>query len=152
MTILRSIIAYGRLFVSDVVVFVNQPSSPQRHQAQRKGARPPALSFRGGDEESRKSGIFQKSGNSGLLLFSRNETTKPRSYCGGLRGLPILHCRAPAGLKQLRCVEVAKHLYQAGHEAGPSGLMAGAQASSIVAVEVFVEEDVIAPVRIGLEL
>ena len=39
-----------------------------------------------------------------------------------------------------------------GHEPGPAGLMAGAQPGAIVAVEVFVEEDVVAPVGIGLEL
>ena len=39
-----------------------------------------------------------------------------------------------------------------GHEPGPAGLVAGAQPRPVVAVEVLVEEDVVAPVRIGLEL
>src|SRR5688572_17141374 len=46
----------------------------------------------------------------------------------------------------------AAHLDQAGDEAGPPGLMAGADAGAVVAVEVFVEQHVIAPVRIRLEL
>ena len=37
-------------------------------------------------------------------------------------------------------------------EAGPAGLMACAEPGAVVAVEVFVEEDVVAPVGIGLEL
>src|SRR5262245_28268371 len=38
------------------------------------------------------------------------------------------------------------------NNAGPTGLMACAQSRPIVSVEVFVEENVIAPVRVGLEL
>src|SRR5262245_31808352 len=36
--------------------------------------------------------------------------------------------------------------------AGPAGLVAGAEAGAVVAVEVLVEEDVVAPVRVVLEL
>ena len=39
-----------------------------------------------------------------------------------------------------------------GHQPGPAGLVAGAQPGAVVAVEVLVEEDVVAPVGIGLEL
>ena len=39
-----------------------------------------------------------------------------------------------------------------GHQPGPAGLVAGAQPCAVVAVEVLVEEDVIPPMRIGLEL
>ena len=35
---------------------------------------------------------------------------------------------------------------------GPAGLMAGAEAGAVVAVEVLVEQDEIAPVRVFLEL
>src|SRR5262249_24463425 len=38
-----------------------------------------------------------------------------------------------------------------GDDSGPAGLVAGAQASSVVAVEILVEQDAIAPVRILLE-
>src|SRR5690348_10982708 len=41
---------------------------------------------------------------------------------------------------------------QAGDQSGPSGLMAGAQSCAVVPVEMLVEEQVIPPVRIGLEL
>jgi hypothetical protein len=40
---------------------------------------------------------------------------------------------------------------QHGHESGPASLMAGAQSGAVIAVEVLVEKEVIAPVRIGLE-
>jgi hypothetical protein len=40
----------------------------------------------------------------------------------------------------------------AGHPASPAGMVAGADARSVVAVERFVEEDQLAPVRIRLEL
>src|SRR5215469_7759158 len=45
-----------------------------------------------------------------------------------------------------------KEVERAGDETRPSSLMAGSQARTIVAVEIFVEEDVVAPVRILLEL
>ena len=40
---------------------------------------------------------------------------------------------------------------QIGDQRRPAGLMAGAQARAVVAVEIFVERDVVAPVGIGLE-
>ena len=43
-------------------------------------------------------------------------------------------------------------LEQFGDEAGPAGLMAGAYARTVVAVEVFVERNQIVPVRISLKL
>src|SRR5262245_1513098 len=45
-----------------------------------------------------------------------------------------------------------EQLDQPGNDAGPAGLVAGAQARPVVAVEVFVELQVIAPVRVLLEL
>src|SRR5438128_11171625 len=42
-------------------------------------------------------------------------------------------------------------LQELGHEPGPAGLVAGANAGAVVTVEVLVEEDEVAPVRIGLE-
>ena len=43
---------------------------------------------------------------------------------------------------------LARLLQQLGDERGPAGLVAGAKAAAGVAVEVFVERDVVAPVRI----
>ena len=40
----------------------------------------------------------------------------------------------------------------AGHDAGPARLVAGAEPGAVVAVEILVEQDVVAPVRIVLEL
>src|SRR6266545_5588011 len=42
-------------------------------------------------------------------------------------------------------------LQELGHEAGPAGLVTRADAGAVVAMEVFVEEDQVPPVRIGLE-
>src|SRR6266540_7303137 len=42
-------------------------------------------------------------------------------------------------------------LNQLRDQAGPAGLMAGTNATAVVTVEVLVEQDQIAPVRIGLE-
>ena len=39
-----------------------------------------------------------------------------------------------------------------GHEASPAGLVARAQSRPVVAVKVFIEEEMVAPMRIGLEL
>ena len=44
-----------------------------------------------------------------------------------------------------------KQVHDPGDDAGPSGLMAGAQAGAVVTVEVLVEEEEVAPVRILLE-
>jgi len=49
-------------------------------------------------------------------------------------------------------MEVTKKLDGFGHETAPSGLIARAESRTIVAVEVFVEQNVIAPMRVGLKL
>ena len=46
---------------------------------------------------------------------------------------------------------LAQPVDQHGHQAGPARLVAGAQSRTVVAVEIFVKEDVIAPVGITLE-
>src|SRR5258707_6277143 len=51
-----------------------------------------------------------------------------------------------------RGVQEAKELDEFGHESCPAGLVTGAQPGTIVAMEVFVEVDVVAPERIVLEL
>jgi hypothetical protein len=48
-------------------------------------------------------------------------------------------------------IQKAVKLDKFGHEPGPAGLVAGAKPRAVVAVEVFVEEEMCAPVRIGLE-
>src|SRR5262249_14768351 len=42
-------------------------------------------------------------------------------------------------------------MHDSGDKAGPTGLMTGAEARAIVAVQIFVEQDEIAPVRVILE-
>jgi hypothetical protein len=61
------------------------------------------------------------------------------------RGL-LAHLQGPFGVQE------AVELNGLGHEPGPAGLVAGAEPGAIVAVEVLVKEDVIAPVGVGLEL
>jgi hypothetical protein len=43
-----------------------------------------------------------------------------------------------------------EQMHRSGDDAGPTGLMAGAEAGPVVAVEVLVEQDEVAPVRIFL--
>src|SRR5262245_39671381 len=62
-----------------------------------------------------------------------------------------LHGRSRASLEGLLRLEDVHHLDQLGHQPGPSGLVAGPEPGAIVAVEILVEQDMIAPVRIGLE-
>ena len=57
-----------------------------------------------------------------------------------------------AAFQALLRIERAEELDQLRHQPGPAGLMAGAEPRAVVAVEVFVEQDVVAPVGIGLEL
>src|SRR5215469_12351620 len=59
--------------------------------------------------------------------------------------------RNPALKKSLRIDEPVE-LDQTRNQSGPAGLMARAEARTVVAVEVLVEEDVVAPVRVGLKL
>ena len=49
-------------------------------------------------------------------------------------------------------IQDAVELDELGDESGPARLVTGAQPGAVVAVEVLVEEDVVAPMRIGLEL
>src|SRR5262252_8705570 len=62
-----------------------------------------------------------------------------------------MHSRL-ARFEQLLHIEQPEELDQFCHHPGPSGLMARAQARSVIPVEVFVEQDVVTPVRIDLEL
>src|SRR5215470_2938916 len=53
--------------------------------------------------------------------------------------------------QDMRGVYEAEELDQPGHEARPARLVTGAEAGALVTVEVFIEQEQIAPVRIGLE-
>ena len=60
--------------------------------------------------------------------------------------------RAPARLKELRAIEVAEALEERGDEASPPGLMAGAHTGTVVPMGVGIEQEMVAPLRIGLAL
>ena len=57
-----------------------------------------------------------------------------------------------ASVKQLFRIQESEELDQPGDHSCPACLVARAKPGSIVAVEVFVEEDVVAPVGVSLEL
>src|SRR5687768_15950899 len=59
--------------------------------------------------------------------------------------------RCPGRRRRRSALAPARLLDELGHEAGPPGLVAGAEAGAVVAVEVLVEQDEVAPVRILLE-
>src|SRR3974390_2085211 len=57
-----------------------------------------------------------------------------------------------AELERLLGCHGREHVHDARDDSGPAGLMARAEAGAIVAVEILIEEEVVAPVRILLEL
>ena len=60
-------------------------------------------------------------------------------------------CGGSPSLEQLRPVEVAEEFDELRDDTGPARLVAGAQARAIGTVEIFVEQDVIFPLRISLK-
>src|SRR5271166_707602 len=64
----------------------------------------------------------------------------------------FLETRHLAAFQGPRRIQKARELDELGHKPRLSGLMACTQARAVVTVEVFVEQDVIPPMRIGLEL
>src|SRR4029077_5852919 len=66
------------------------------------------------------------------------------------RGLPKSSSFA-AG-KEVGCVHSTEDLDHLRNQPGPAGLVTGAKTRSIVAVKVLIEQNVIVPMRIGLEL
>src|ERR1700747_1364826 len=61
-------------------------------------------------------------------------------------------CEFPLGdVQRFMGAHAGKQIETAGDHPRPSGLMAGAEARAIVAVEVFVEQDVVIPVRVFLK-
>src|SRR5580704_19714465 len=59
---------------------------------------------------------------------------------------------SPPGFEKGLGVEVPEDFDQRRHEASPAGLMTGADAGAVVAMEVLVEQQIITPEGIGLEL
>src|SRR5689334_20817680 len=59
---------------------------------------------------------------------------------------------APPSLEQALRVRVAEQLDQARDHPRPAGLVTRSETRAVVAVEVLVEEQVVAPVRVALEL
>ena len=56
-----------------------------------------------------------------------------------------------ATFQKLFRIQNAKELDELGHKSSPAGLMTGSQSSTVIAVEVFEEKDVIPPMRIALK-
>src|SRR3984893_15279155 len=59
--------------------------------------------------------------------------------------------RSSAALQKGLGIELAEDLDQAGDDPGPTRLMAGADPGAVVAVEVFVKQQIVAPMGIALE-
>jgi hypothetical protein len=89
--------------------------------------------------------ISQMTGCLGHALMSFTRSTLHAR--GGLfECAPLAHFQEPFG------VQGPVELDDFCHEPGPAGLVARAESRSVVPVKVFIEQDVVAPVRIGLEL
>src|SRR5215831_6476226 len=56
-----------------------------------------------------------------------------------------------ANLQEMLGVEEAKDLDACGHEPRPAGLVAGPQSGAVIAMKVLIEEEVVAPMGVGLE-
>src|SRR2546425_12166677 len=63
-----------------------------------------------------------------------------------------VNARPPPTRRGSRPSSLAALLEQLGDQRGPARLVAGADAGTVVAVKVFVEEDQVLPVRVALEL
>src|SRR5882724_13528740 len=70
---------------------------------------------------------------------------------GGRRGGSIPERFAAPALQKRLGVQIPEDPDQPGDEARPAGLVARSQSRPVVTVEVFVEEDQVPPVRLGLE-
>jgi hypothetical protein len=56
-----------------------------------------------------------------------------------------------AGIQKRLCVETPEQLDHFCYQASPAGLMARSETSAVISVEIFVEQNVVFPVRIGLK-
>jgi len=81
-------------------------------------------------------------------LLIRNSGPRVRAKFGRL--FLFFERRRQSALQYGLGVDAAKVFDQTSDDAGPSGLLAGADAGAIVAVEVFVEQQVVAPLGIAL--
>src|SRR5580765_42556 len=63
----------------------------------------------------------------------------------------LLKCACFTGLEKLRPVKMAEEFDQLRDDTGPARLVTGSKTSAIVTVEIFVEQDVIFPLRICLK-
>ena len=61
-------------------------------------------------------------------------------------------CSAFSSVEKVGRIQTTEELDQFGNKTGPAGLVARPQPSAVVSVEVLVEQDVILPLRTGLEL
>src|SRR5262245_16796589 len=68
-----------------------------------------------------------------------------------LRHLVLRECAGFTSLEKLRAVKVPEEFDQLRDDTGPARLVAGSEARAIVAVEIFIEQDVIFPLWIGLK-
>ena len=78
--------------------------------------------------------------------------TELNGYGFCLWGSPLRKGACFTGIQKLLSVKAAEDLDQLSDHAGPSGLVAGSQTRSVIAVEVLEEQDVVLPLGIGLEL
>src|SRR5262249_30518335 len=65
--------------------------------------------------------------------------------------LVLRKCAGFTSLEKLRAVKVPEEFDQLRDDTGPARLVAGSKARPIVAVEIFVKQDVIFPLWIGLK-
>src|SRR5262245_29271388 len=57
-----------------------------------------------------------------------------------------------ATLQEMLGVEEAEELDAHGHESRPAGLMAGPRSGAVITMKVLIEEEVVAPMGVGLKL
>ena len=65
--------------------------------------------------------------------------------------MPVDCGRSPS-LKKLVATGVGKEIHKWSNQIGPTGLVAGPQPGPVIAVEVFIEKHMIAPVGVVLKL
>ena len=118
----------------------------EKNSRGRKGERERGRKGDDSKMEDRRSSIARPSRNGGDTLSSiLNQLPLPLSTFH-----PLCACRVYTQAKN--ALSAAALLDQLGDEGRPAGLVAGADAGAGVAVEEFVEEDIVAPVRVVLKI